>query len=131
VTIFVDASALVTVISGEAGADRLADTIEKNAHLLVSRLSVWETIAGLCRTYGFTLPMAEAYVEDFLQSHGFQVVAIGEPELRHAIEAYSRYGKGRHPARLNIGDCFAYACARTNNARLVYVGDDFAKTDLA
>jgi ribonuclease VapC len=56
---------------------------------------------------------------------------IGERELRLAIEAHSRYGKGRHPAALNLGDCFAYACAKANGARLLYVGDDFAKTDLA
>jgi ribonuclease VapC len=42
-----------------------------------------------------------------------------------------RYGKGRHPARLNMGDCFAYACAKTNDARLLYKGDDFSHTDLA
>lgn len=48
-----------------------------------------------------------------------------------ATAAYDRYGKGRHPARLNMGDCFAYACAKTHDARLLYKGDDFSKTDLA
>ena len=48
-----------------------------------------------------------------------------------AAEAYVQYGKGRHPAALNMGDCFAYACAKANGARLLYRGEDFAKTDLA
>jgi ribonuclease VapC len=131
VTIFVDASALVAIISGEATADALAEIIEKHPHPLVSALSLWETVAGLCRSYSFPLPTADAYVEDFSHTHGFRAVDIGERELRLAIEAYSRYGKGRHAAALNMGDCFAYACAKANRARLLYVGDDFAKTDLA
>ena len=48
-----------------------------------------------------------------------------------AIDAHDRFGKGRHPARLNMGDCFAYACARTNNAPLLFKGEDFALTDVA
>jgi ribonuclease VapC len=53
------------------------------------------------------------------------------PEARDlAIDAYARYGKGRHPAALNFGDCFAYACARAANAPLLYKGDDFPQTDI-
>ena len=46
-------------------------------------------------------------------------------------DAYAQFGRGRHPAALNMGDCFAYACAKSNQARLLYTGEDFAKTDLA
>ena len=57
---------------------------------------------------------------------------IGERENDGAFEAFHRYGKrSGHPARLNLGDCFAYACAKANDARLLYKGDDFARTDLA
>ena len=48
-----------------------------------------------------------------------------------AADAYARYGKGRHVAALNMGDCFAYACAKAHGARLLYKGDDAARTDLA
>ena len=48
-----------------------------------------------------------------------------------ALDAFQRFGKGHHPASLNMGDCFAYACAKTNSARLLYKGNDFANTDLA
>ncbi|MGT2479980.1 type II toxin-antitoxin system VapC family toxin [Methylobacterium oryzae CBMB20] len=47
-----------------------------------------------------------------------------------ALAAHARYGKGRHPARLNLGDCFAYACARVHGVPLLYVGDDFPQTDI-
>lgn len=57
---------------------------------------------------------------------------VGAEELRVGLDAYQRFGKrSGHPAHLNMGDCFAYACARTNGARLLYKGDDFARTDLA
>jgi ribonuclease VapC len=59
------------------------------------------------------------------------LASIGAEESHEAIMAAHRYGRGRHPARLNMGDCFAYACAKTNAARLLYKGDDFSKTDLA
>ncbi|HET6195707.1 MAG TPA: type II toxin-antitoxin system VapC family toxin, partial [Acetobacteraceae bacterium] len=53
-----------------------------------------------------------------------------QPEFDLATEAYAQFGKGRHPAALNMGDCFAYACARTNGARLLFKGRDFARTDI-
>jgi ribonuclease VapC len=46
-----------------------------------------------------------------------------------AVDCFQRYGKGRHPARLNLGDCLSYACAKAHGAKLVYKGDDFAQTD--
>ncbi len=58
------------------------------------------------------------------------MVGIGEREFELAAEAYAEFGKGRHQAALNMGDCFAYACARANHARLLFKGDDFSKTDI-
>ena len=62
---------------------------------------------------------------------GEATVGIGRDEYREAIVAHDRYGLGRHRARLNMGDCVAYACAKTNDARLLYKGVDFSHTDLA
>jgi ribonuclease VapC len=59
-----------------------------------------------------------------------RVVAIGDVEQRLALDAHARFGKGVHPAKLNMGDCFAYACARANGVPLLYKGDDFALTDI-
>lgn len=63
---------------------------------------------------------------------GLRLVPIGQAELVAALDAYQTYGRNSgHAAKLNMGDCFAYACTKTNNATLLYKGDDFAKTDLA
>jgi len=63
---------------------------------------------------------------------GFVLVPISDAEADVSLAAYERFGKASgHPARLNMGDCFAYACAKTNNAKLLYKGDDFKHTDLA
>jgi len=129
--IFADASALIAIISGEPEADSLADLLESERSRLCSALSAWETIAGLCRSTMFSVPAARTHVRRFLEAGAFQFVGIGEREFEIAAEAYAHYGKGRHPAALNMGDCFAYACAKANRARLLFKGDDFAKTDIA
>ncbi len=66
----------------------------------------------------------------FLNALGLRFVSIGQAECDLATEAYMHFGKGRHPAALNMGDCFAYACARTQQATLLFKGNDFAKTDI-
>src|SRR5579884_359245 len=130
-TIFADASALIAIIAGEPDADALADLLEAEHQRLCSAVSVWETIAGLCRSYTFSVPAARTHVRRFLGTGGFRFVGIGEREFEIATEAYAQYGRGRHPASLNMGDCFAYACAKANRARLLFKGGDFPKTDIA
>ena len=129
-TIFADASALIAIIAGEDDADALADTLEADRVRLCSAVSVWEAVAGLCRSYALTVPDARTRTRGFLDAAGVRFVAIGEREADIAANAYARFGKGRHPAALNMGDCFAYACAKANDAALLYKGDDFARTDL-
>ncbi len=130
-TLFVDASALIAIITGEDGAEALADALDADETRLCSALSVWETVAGLCRSYTFSVPTARAHVRRFLEAGHFRVVPIGEPEGELAADAYAQFGRDRHPASLNMGDCFAYACAKSSRATLLYKGDDFARTDLA
>lgn len=130
-SLFVDASALVAIIAGEADGPALAARVIASADPIWSAMSCWEAIAGLRHTKRYSLEEARTEVEAFANSRPFRLVSIDEPERRIALDAYYRFGKGRHPARLNMGDCFAYACARTNDATLLYKGDDFALTDLA
>ena len=67
----------------------------------------------------------------YLAETDIRIVPIGEREAGMAIEVMARFGKGMgHPAQLNMGDCFAYACARTNGAPLLFKGDDFSQTDI-
>jgi ribonuclease VapC len=128
--IFADASALIAIITGDADAAELADRLDADRGRLCSALSVWETVAGLCHNYMFSVPSARTHVRRFLDVGSFQFVEIGEREFEIAADAYAQFGKGRHPAALNMGDCYAYACAKANQATLLFTGDDFAKTDI-
>ena len=129
-TIFTDASALVAIIAKEPEALEMAGCLENDEHRLCSALSAWETVAGLTRSYMFSVFSAHARVRLFLEAMEMVFVDIGEREFEIAAEAYTQSGKGRHPAGLNMGDCFAYACARANGARLLFKGEDFARTDI-
>ena len=126
-----DASALVAILMEEDGHTELAGKLDQASHRLWSAMSCWEAINALQRFRDFDLTLATVDVELFAENRGLVIVPIGEQERRCALEAYRTYGRGRHPARLNMGDCFAYACAKTNGAQLLYVGNDFSKTDLA
>jgi ribonuclease VapC len=128
--IFVDASALIAIIAGEPEASDLADVLDAQRVRLCSAISVWETVAGLCRSYTFSVPASQEHVRRFLSAASFQFVGIAEREFEVATDAYAQYGKGRHPAALNMGDCYAYACAKVNSAKLLFKGDDFSKTDI-
>ena len=94
-------------------------------------MSCWETVSGLRHSHNLAVEEARRETTDFAAELRLRLVPVGGHELTLALDAYQAYGKGRHPAKLNMGDCFAYACAKTNSARLLYKGDDFAKTDLA
>jgi ribonuclease VapC len=128
--IFVDASAMVAMIAGEPEADMLADCLGAERVRLCSPLSVWETVAALCRISTFSVTMARDRVKSFSELNSLDMVGMGAREYELATQAYADFGKGRHPAALNMGDCFAYACAKANRAALLFKGDDFSKTDI-
>ncbi len=129
-TLFIDASALVAIIAFEPDGETLSDVVRADGDILWSAMSCWETVLALHKSHGYPLESARAEVEATAAVMPFRLVSIDEPVRREAFDAYHRFGKGRHRARLNMGDCFAYACAKTNDARLLYKGDDFAHTDV-
>lgn len=128
--IFVDASALISIVAKEPDALDLAALLEPERTRLCSAMSLWETVAGLCRSYMFSVKSAQERVRLVRQHLGLQMVQIGEREHDLALQAYAQFGKGRHPAGLNMGDCFAYACAKAHRAALLFKGNDFSKTDI-
>ena len=127
---FVDASALVAILTAESERSTLLSRLDGAVDPLTSGLAVFETAIAVARKTAMSVADAEAQVAEFIRVVGLRIVPITEAETALALAAHARYGKGRHPARLNLGDCFAYACARVHGVPLLYVGDDFPQTDI-
>lgn len=126
---FVDASAIVAILTGEPEAEALIDRLERAIRPITSAIAIFEATLGLCRKRHASVGEAETDVVDFLTNARITLVPINDATV--ALHAFSRYGKGRgHPAQLNMGDCFAYAVATNHRTTLLYKGDDFSKTDL-
>jgi ribonuclease VapC len=127
---FIDASALVAILTAEPERSVLLNRLDDAVAPLTSGLAVLETVVAVARKKALSVAEAEAEVEAFIRVAGLRIVPIAEAESTLALAAHARYGKGRHPARLNLGDCFAYACAQVHGVPLLYVGDDFPQTDI-
>jgi ribonuclease VapC len=128
---FVDASAIVAILTREPEADALVDALEQAQAAISSPIAIFEAAAGICRKRRTSVEEAQEDVQEFLRLSGIRVMPVTEKEADTALAAFARYGKGRgHPARLNLGDCFAYAMAKNHRATLLFTGNDFAKTDI-
>ena len=127
---FLDASAIIAMLADEKEGDAFADAVAADSVRLVSPVSVWESVAGLAKEYALSIPEARRKVAEFLSAARVRIVTLGDTELEFALDAYDQFGKGRHPARLNMGDCFAYAAAKANRAALLHKDEGFWLTDV-
>ncbi|MEQ9331130.1 type II toxin-antitoxin system VapC family toxin [Thalassobaculum sp.] len=127
--IAIDTSAIVAILRLEPEAASFVDAVSESDRCLVSAVSSLEAAMVLARSIGG--PAAWEPLDEMLASPGMEVVPFDAAQVARAREAFLRYGKGRHPAGLNFGDCAAYALAATRGVPLLFKGDDFAKTDLA
>ena len=127
---FIDASAFCSMISGEDDAASLAQKLSKAETRLTSPLSIWETAANVSRILKVEHESGEKLVKEFLAEIGIEIIAVLPTMTDLALDAFRRYGKGRHPAALNFGDCFAYACAKHHKVPLLCKGNDFVQTDI-
>ncbi|MCJ2096621.1 type II toxin-antitoxin system VapC family toxin [Methylobacterium sp. J-072] len=127
---FVDASALVAILTGEPGSRDLLDSLERAATPLTSGLALFETVIAVARKKVMAVADIEAEIDEFVRTAGLRIVPITATETAAALIAHARFGKGRHPARLNLGDCFAYACAQVHGVPLLFIGNDFPQTDI-
>jgi ribonuclease VapC len=127
---FVDASAIVAILIEEEDATALTRRLEQSAQAFTSPVAIYEAVLGVARVRNVPIPAAVTILDRFIEQAAVRVMSI-TPEIgRDAVLACERYGRGRHPAALNMGDCFAYACARTLDLPLLYKGNDFPHTDL-
>ena len=104
-----------------------APAADRNASDLAT---VWEAAVAVARVLGLSVSVTAEAVEDYVALMEIVVVAVSPEAARIALDAFDRFGKGRHPASLNFGDCFAYACARHLGQPLMFKGGDFPQTDI-
>jgi ribonuclease VapC len=127
---FIDASALVAMLANEKDAPELVRRLEQAKTRLTSPLAVWEATIALARILDRSPKHAEREINQLLVLTQIETVDLPSSIAGAAIDAFDRYGKGRHKASLNFGDCFAYACAKHYRLPLLYKGGDFALTDI-
>lgn len=127
---FIDASALTALLTDEDEARELLARLQQGRSRLTSPLAVWEAAIAVARMLDLPIGEAAEAVESYLTLMAIEMVAVPPQTARIALDAFDRYGKGRHPARLNFGDCFAYACARHLGQPLMFKGGDFPQTDI-
>ena len=127
---FVDASALCAILLDEPEARDFVARIEAADEVWTSAIAIYETTLAVSRVNCGQVADAARRVMTLLQTLTVAISTIGDAEADAALDAYARFGKGRHPARLNMGDCFAYACARTHGVPLLFKGEDFTLTDV-
>ena len=122
-----DSSALIAVLFAEPGYLDLVDRILAAGHVRMGAPTLVETSLVLA---GRRRAPAAGEVEGLVQELEITIVPFGEAEWRAAIDAFLRFGRGRHVAALNFGDCLAYASAAAAGDTLLFVGDDFRRTDI-
>lgn len=123
----IDTSALVALIENEPPAAALRVAIANDSVRLISVVSVLEATCVLSARRG---PSAVFELSMFLTDFHFEQIPFDSEQLAIAQSAWMVYGKGRHPAKLNFGDCASYGLALSRNAPLLFVGNDFPKTDV-
>lgn len=123
----VDSSAVVTVFRQEPGYEEIERTIREADAVEIGAPTLFECVIVVGRAEG---EEGIAALSHLILDLGIAIVPFDEPHADLATEAFLDFGKGRHPARLNYGDCMTYATARRSGRPLLYTGDDFAQTDI-
>jgi ribonuclease VapC len=123
-----DTSAIVAILRDEAEAPLFAKAIERAVHRRISAVNYVEAAAVIDASRD---PIASRRFDDLLQEAEVNVESVTEAQARIARQAYHDFGKGSgHAARLNFGDCFAYALAKVKREPMLFKGDDFSHTDV-
>jgi ribonuclease VapC len=123
-----DTSAVVAILQAEPQRDRMLEALTKAPRRLVSAVSVVEAAMVLEGRYGHA---AGADLELFLFDARVEIAPFDSRQAEAAVRAWRKYGKGRHPAQLNFGDCCVYGLAKATDEPVLQTGDDFPQTDIA
>ncbi|QGM46978.1 type II toxin-antitoxin system VapC family toxin [Methylocystis heyeri] len=126
----IDASAFLAILLEEPEGPEMAQRIACAKAPYTSPVVVYETCVRLMNARQIAPEEAQDIMRALLDEAAVRVVPITESMTAAALGAFEKYGKSRHPAALNFGDCFAYACARAYRARLLFTGEDFSQTNI-
>ncbi|MDO9417534.1 type II toxin-antitoxin system VapC family toxin [Pararhizobium sp.] len=132
---FVDASAIIAILTGEPDGEAFAKAIDASAHPVSSVLAVFEATVGLFRKKTMPMQEADAAVQAFIEAARITVLPIADTDRPAAFAAFERYGRHRHPdtdrnRALNLADCFHYATAKNNGVPILSKDIGFALTDV-
>jgi ribonuclease VapC len=125
--VVIDTSAAMAILLAEDDADSVLAAFEAADPRLLSAAALVELAIVLEARFG---PAGASVAERFVRDGGVEVVAFDRAQADRAVEGWRRFGRGRHPAGLNLGDCFTYGLAVETASPVLCVGDDFARTDL-
>jgi ribonuclease VapC len=128
--VFVDASALAAMELEESDFAIYAAALDQSGNGVITEFVVMEVGLALTNRRGVAANEAYRQINATLQHLRIETVALTSDMTLASLQAFERYGKGRHPARLNMGDCLSYGAARVLGLPLLYKGDDFARTDI-
>ena len=123
----VDSSAILAIMFAESDANVFAEAMSAADSCKISAATFVE-VAVVVEAQ--TLDRGSRQLDTFLRRAGFVIEPVTEEQAHLARQAYSDFGKGRHPAGLNFGDCFSYALAKATGEALLFKGSDFSKTDI-
>ena len=124
----IDSSAILAILKNEAEAELFSEAIEAAPTVRISAASYLETSIVVD---GYKNPKLKARMEEILDNPGITIEPVTPEQARVARQAYRDYGRGSgHPAKLNFGDCFSYALARSMREPILFKSDDFIHTDL-
>ena len=125
--IVVDTSALFAIVAHESEREAFVEVLDRADQAQCSAVTFVETVMVLT---GRSHAVARRQVEELLKAFAIVVEPVDRSQVDVAVEAFDKFGKGRHRASLNLADCFAYALAKSRNAPLLYKGNDFSQTDI-
>ncbi|MGE0665233.1 MAG: type II toxin-antitoxin system VapC family toxin [Sphingomonadales bacterium] len=124
----IDTAVLIAILLGEEDADTYLQILDTEYDLLISAAALVEATAVMLRRGG---PGSVDDLNEFLDRAEIEIVPVSVSQARMAQRAYLSYGKGRHVAGLNFGDCFAYALTKETGEKLLFKGSDFSRTDIS
>ena len=127
---FVDSSAIVAMLLDEPDGSNIYEKLCKSEKRWTCGLVVYETVLALMRVSHKDQETVLETVNSFINRHNFIFLDIDLSISSLAVQAFGEYGKGRHKAKLNMGDCFSYACAKKIKQPILFKGNDFNQTDI-